>query len=478
MWLKNLILNIANCVCPSKCFYKIHNVINILSNRHCQEKIKIYLNTTLEFGKIIIGCLLVFAIPQLCSGIDPNLQIILADLNITNYNLTFKISLLEQHQCTINEIFKDIFTYKVFVITWNILCLILFFINFILELHRERYIINHFENTISKPLKNIFIILKNNKKLENKYMKLSKYLFYMNYLCSGFMFLNIVFSSILVYIYGYNGYRSITGLFSSILLVIEKLYYNYSVLNLVMTQCWVFSTKNVKPVSYNVLNPRNQTNFINNRNYNRTHKHKRNHNINNVNNINNINNINTIDLFDIEKENPNKSYNDSTILSLVYKEDKKYNYNRLYRNQASMKIMEKNNNTDKLNTNKLNTLILSKGYNTRLLMSKNNNYIPNVLKRKILMQNIIEYSDSKNNTAINNIEIDNTEVNNTKVNNTEVNNTNNTKVNNTEFNKVNNTEVNKVNNLGLYSRANRNKIQNKIQFDKIIQDKIDFIDTQ
>jgi hypothetical protein len=88
------------------------------------------------------------------------------------------------------------------------------------------------------------------------------------------------------------------------------------------------------------------------------------------------------------------------------------------------------------------------------------------------MQNIIEYSDSKNNTEINNIEIDNTEINNTEINNIEI---DNTEINNTE---IDNTEINKVNNLGLYSRGNKNIIQNKIQFDKIIKDKIDFIDAQ
>ena len=316
MGIKNLLLKIS-CICTETCFYRCMNIIDFFGNQHIQAKSKTYINMILEFGKIIIGCLLVFAVPQLCNGIEPNLQMILENFNVSNYNFTLNNSIFQEHPCTINEIFADIFGYKIFVIIWNFLCLMLFFINFTLELYRERYIINNFEYTISKPLKNIFHILKNNTQVENKYMKISRYLYYMNYICSSVMFLNIIFTGILVYMYGYDGYRSITGLFSSVLLTLEKLYYNYSVLDLVINQHWVFSTKNVNPVCYNVLNPR-------------TYYHS------------NCNGENADDLFDIEKVNPQKSYNylsDLQYFPLTENKSKKI-FRRLYRTEASIKLKE------------------------------------------------------------------------------------------------------------------------------------------
>ena len=323
MGIKNLLLKIS-CICTETCFYRSMNIIDFFGNQHIQAKLKTYINMILEFVKIIIGCLLVFAVPQLCNGIEPNLQLILENFNVSNYNFTLNNSIFQEHPCTINEIFADIFCYKIFVITWNFLCLMLFFINFTLELYRERYIINNFEYTISKPLKNIFHILKNNSQVENKYMKISRYLYYMNYICSSVMFLNILFTGILVYMYGYDGYRSITGLFSSVLLTLEKLYYNYSILDLVITQHWVFSTKNVKPVCYNVLNPR-------------TYYHS------------NSNGEN--DLFDIEKENPKKSYNYLSDLQYfpLHENKSKKLFRRLYRTEASIKLKERKGINSKYN---------------------------------------------------------------------------------------------------------------------------------
>ena len=378
MYIKNLILDIIKYICPGCCFYKVINIFDYLDNRHFQEKIKTYINTSLEFGKITLGCLLVFSVPQLCSGIDPSLQILLNKLNISNivymanlvnqpinsninvmfnethnfssifninYNSYIDKQLLFEHQCNIDEIFDNLFSYKVFVINWNIICLILFFINFILELHRERYIINNFEYTISKPLKNIFNILKTNSNIENKYIKLSQYLYYMNYTCTIFIILNIIFSSIFIYLYSYNGYRSITGLFSSVLLVLEKLYYNYTVLYLVNNQHWVFSTKNIKPASYNILNPRYKHNFQNKYDKNRDRIDSE----YSIGGIGGIGDINTI-AFDVEKENPFKSYNNETMLKNVYKK-KKPNMKKIYRYEASIRINKKRQKYNNNNNN-------------------------------------------------------------------------------------------------------------------------------
>ena len=370
MGIKNILLKIS-CICTEKCFYRSINIVDFFGNQHIQAKLKTYINMVIEFGKIIIGCLLVFTVPQLCNGMDPIFETIFEDLNlnITNYNITLNNQILQQHPCTINEIFDDIFGYKIFVIMWNFLCLMLFFINFILELYREKYIINNFEYTISKPLKNIFHILKNNNDIENKYMKISRYLYYMNYVCSGFMFLNIIFSAILVYIYGYDGYRSITGLFSSVLLTLEKLYHNYSVLYLVINQYWVFSTKNVNPVCYNVLNPQTY--------YHSNYQHE-----------------NADDLFDIEKVNPKKSYNycsDLQYFPLTENTNKNKNKNkfrRIYRTEASIKLKERKNINRKNNV-KIYTPYISIGRNVR----KKNNMKQNMkqnMKNKLSIERTIE----------------------------------------------------------------------------------------
>jgi hypothetical protein len=120
---------------------------------------------------------------------------------------------------------------------------------------RERYIITHFEHTINKTINDIHYNFEDNKELDNSYNKKTKLLYYLNYLCIFMMITNILLSGVMIYNYYYDGFRSVTGLFSCIILIIQKLYNNYSTLNLSLKEKYVLSTSLNKPCDYNTLDP-------------------------------------------------------------------------------------------------------------------------------------------------------------------------------------------------------------------------------
>jgi hypothetical protein len=210
---------------------------------------KPYLRLTLEFSKIIIGCLLFIFVPQLCKGPDDTVQNIIND-----YNITITIDDIRR-PCTLEDNFFNLNDFKIFVITWNFLTLIFFLINFCWEIKREKYLQTHFEYTIKKPIDGIHNEFSLNNKLSGSYKNKTKILKYLNFICLIMIIFNIIFTSVMIYKYYYDGFRSVTGLITSVILIFQKLYYNYDTLNIALKEGYVLSTSLTKPHDFNTLEP-------------------------------------------------------------------------------------------------------------------------------------------------------------------------------------------------------------------------------
>ena len=311
------------------------------------DNCKPYIRLSFEFSKILIGCLLFIFIPQLCEGPDAYLENIMEEYHI---NITNIANNNIQHVCTFQDNFYQLNNFKIFVICWNFLTLSVFLVNFIFEIIRERYLRTHFEYTTKNPLLELSEIIQNHdnirikKDMQKSYDNKTKLLYYFNYACLFMILTNIIFSSIMIYYYYYNGFRSITGLFTSVILIFQKLYNNYDILNLSLNEKYILSTTLIKPHEYNTLEPS---------------KFKQNEYI--------------------KKENPSKSYHlyyvdthDKYILITndhisVYPEDDNNDKNKLkdIRKQIKNKIKKDKNNDDDLNIEILTQLFETHNNNTK-----------------------------------------------------------------------------------------------------------------
>ena len=232
------------------------------------DNLKPYIRLSLEFTKIIIGCLLFIFVPQICKGPDDTVQNLIHEFNIT--------ATLDEirRPCTLQDNFFDVNDYKIFVITWNFLTLIIFLTNFCWEIKRERYIQSHFEYTIRKPITDIKNVFETNNNLNRSYNNKTQILYYLNYSCLFMIITNILFTSIMIYKYYYDGFRSVTGLITCVILIFQKIYYNYDTLNISLKEGYVLSTSLTKPHDYNTLEPLKfkQNEYIKKENRNKSYR--------------------------------------------------------------------------------------------------------------------------------------------------------------------------------------------------------------
>lgn len=233
------------------CFRNIKNKYNRCKIKcgYYYDNLKPYIRLSLEFTKIIIGCLLFIFVPQVCKGPDDTVQNL-----IHNYHINITLDQIRR-PCTFEDNFFDVNDYKIFVITWNFLTVICFLTNFCWEIKREKYLQSHFESTIKKSITNINDVFAENKKLDHSYRFKTKILYYINYVCLFMILTNILFTSIMIYKYYYDGFRSVTGLLTCVILIFQKLYYNYDTLNISLNEGYALSTSLTKPHDYNTLEP-------------------------------------------------------------------------------------------------------------------------------------------------------------------------------------------------------------------------------
>ena len=78
----------------------------------------------------------------------------------------------------------------------------------------------------------------------------------------------------MIYKYYYDGFRSVTGLITCVILIFQKIYYNYDTLNISLKEGYVLSTSLTKPHDYNTLEPLKfkQNEYIKKENRNKSYR--------------------------------------------------------------------------------------------------------------------------------------------------------------------------------------------------------------
>jgi len=196
-------------------------------SKDTQEILVAYLSTAIECYKVFIACLFSIFVPQYCPETGQT--------------------------CTIKENFTDLTRFNEFVIAFNFLNLGLFIYLYYCQNSRETYFITHLEanksiadNGLKESLKEKVHIMERVTQHNNNYLRVVK-------ATMAVFYINVVFSSVLIFYYFYDGFRSVTVLVTNVLLVSQKL---YQTLTIASTSCnletpMALSTTLLEPVSYN-----------------------------------------------------------------------------------------------------------------------------------------------------------------------------------------------------------------------------------
>jgi len=201
-----------------------------------------YLSTVLEFYKILMACLLAIFVPQYCE-----------DTKTT---------------CTFKQNFETLSKFNEFVLFYNFATLTTFSYLYYIQTKRETYFISHLEVNKNKSDNGLHESLTQHEgrdpKTGNEKHKsiLNKVIYYntlINKLTKGAVinfYMNALFSSILIFYYYYDGFRSVTTLITSVLLVSQKLYSTY----VISSECLkdkplALSLVRLEPISFNDIDP-------------------------------------------------------------------------------------------------------------------------------------------------------------------------------------------------------------------------------
>ena len=229
-----------------------------IENRN--QLISTVFTTIIEGVKIVMATLLSIFVPQYCS-----------DTKTT---------------CSFSQNFEDLSSFNEFVLFVNFLTLAFFIKLIFVQNKREAYLISHLDeskyhsaNSLEDNIKSYPRIL-SRVKIHNR--KLKKYT---NFTILLFSF-NVFFSSILIFYFFYDGFRSVSTILSNVLLVSSKLYN----LHKVSKECNQFKTIAMSSIhqttisynipdkqydKYNLFHTKVKSFNINNTRYNRFLKKKK-----------------------------------------------------------------------------------------------------------------------------------------------------------------------------------------------------------
>ena len=165
----------------------------------------------------------------------------------------------EDHICTLTENFSNLISFNVFTLAFNFLTLFFFLLLYIIELKREKYMINHFEYNSNMPEKHLLSYENEYPNIFQTFFKLNKH-YYLSYKYLFFVYnLNFLFSSILVLYYYYYDYRSVTVLLTNVLLCYKKIKKGYDVSEKSLKSKLAYSYFNVVHLSFNDMEPKLNT---------------------------------------------------------------------------------------------------------------------------------------------------------------------------------------------------------------------------
>ena len=156
--------------------------------------------------------------------------------------------------CTLAENFSNLSTFNEGVIVWNFLTLGLFCVLSYVQNKREAYFISHLDENHEQPYNSFMKNCKSYPKIVRRVKQHNDRLYLCSYLVVVSFIINIILSSILVFYFFYDGFRTATTLLANVLLVSNKLYAYWDV----CTKCrqarmLALSTVKLIPASFNCI---------------------------------------------------------------------------------------------------------------------------------------------------------------------------------------------------------------------------------
>lgn len=207
-------------------------------NQDINQSIKVVGLFFLQSYKILTGTLLTIFIPQKCDEMVNNKT--------------------ETSICTLEQNFNNNNTYHSQVLNWNILTMVLFFGYFMIELKREKWVIQNLEVDHNLPDNALKEILKKEPKLDKQMDKLNFYYYYILNATIISYFINVALM-IKILKTDYHSTTTLSSFFSFTLLVFMKLYNSYIVAKESIKNDKMLSSFLSEFVSYNNLDPKHRS---------------------------------------------------------------------------------------------------------------------------------------------------------------------------------------------------------------------------
>jgi hypothetical protein len=168
-----------------------------------KEYIQLIISNAVEIFKVFMACLLSVFVPQHCPETGTT--------------------------CTLEDNFNNLSMFNEFVVAFNFITLFIFLNLYRVQNKRETYMISHLDINPEIPDNALEESLKNNQKILGRISGLNQTLYNWTVGCVACHILNTVFSTVLIFYYYYDGFKSVTTLLTNFLLVCSKLYLCYDV---------------------------------------------------------------------------------------------------------------------------------------------------------------------------------------------------------------------------------------------------------
>jgi hypothetical protein len=193
--------------------------------------------------KVLVSCMLSIFVPQYCENPEvPG----------------------EGTTCTFQQNFENLTPFNAFVIGFNFFTLVLFVRMYFIESKREFYFIKQLDNnpefadnyleTALKPVEtdNSNTLYTKAKISDGVHHLNNKYHSSIKWSIVTFV-LNAIFSSVLIFYFFYDGFRSVSSMITNLLLISSKLYKDWSIMSDGKNKLEATSTSMSEPIKYNTI---------------------------------------------------------------------------------------------------------------------------------------------------------------------------------------------------------------------------------
>jgi hypothetical protein len=194
-----------------------------------EDQIQLFLSTVsyiLDVFKLFYGCLLSAFVSQRCSTRSDQI-------------------------CTLYDNFYELIPYNTFTLTFNFLTIGLLIGFYSIEYIREKWCIEYLDHEENQPTDALEHDIQRYPELLKRLTQFNRHYYYTACFSCILVSLNILFSSVLILYYYYLDYRSVTGIVTNSLLVVEKLYNSYKIAKSSTTEQCAISSYLILPIIYN-----------------------------------------------------------------------------------------------------------------------------------------------------------------------------------------------------------------------------------